>query len=332
MFQRLKNMNSLLSGKHVTVAGSTGFIGTNLVERLVQENAIVRALTHKKEIQVINPKVEYMNVDLMRYEDCMKATSNTDIFIMAAAKSSGAGVMAKNPLAHLTPNIVMNSLTLDACFKNKVKKYCFISSNSVYPLSDKSVVESDATGEFFEAYKVVGEMKLFSERMVEMYVSNSKGAMAGIVLRPGNLYGPFDKFSKEESKVIAALIRRAVEQESPFVVWGDGKDIKDFLYISDFIDTIIKVLSLDNNYVTLNIASGKSVDLRKVIDEIFLATNLSGVPIEFDESKPSMIPKRLINIDLAMNLLSWSPKVSLTEGIQRTVEWFRSTQGTENKK
>ena len=316
-------MKEELRGKRVTVAGATGFIGTNLVDRLVQEGAIVRALTHTKPVRVMKSQVDYMNVDLSNRKDCIKATTDTDIFIMAAANSSGAGVMAKTPLVHLTPNVVMNALSLEACLKNEVKKYCFISSNTVYPASEKYVTETDVTGKFFETYRVVGSMKLFSEQMVEMFSLNSNGAMAGLVIRPGNLYGPFDKFAPNESKVVAALIRRAVNRENPFIVWGDGKDIKDFLYINDFIEALVRSLKLDQSFLTLNIASGVSVELKTVIDQIVRATNIHDLPIRFDESKPTMIPKRLIDISLAKKLLSWSPKVSLVEGIEETVKWFK---------
>ena len=315
-------MNKNLNGKRITVAGATGFIGTNLVESLVSEGAIVRALTHTKPPQIINSQVEYVNADLMRLDDCKAVTIDTDIFVMAAANSSGAAVMAKNPLAHLAPNVVMNALTLESCLLNGVKKYCFISSNTVYPSSENPVTEHDATGEFFESYRIVGDMKLFSERMVKNYCMYSKGAMDGIILRPGNLYGPFDKFSKEESKVIPALIRRAVERENPFVVWGDGKDIKDFLYITDFVSALIQSLKSNDPFTILNISYGESVGLKEVIEEILIATNSSDLTIEFDKSKPSMIPKRLISNELAKKFLSWQPKNSLSTGIDLTVKWY----------
>lgn len=315
-------MNNNLKGKRITVAGATGFIGTNLIEGLVSVGAIVRGVIHKKSPQIINSQVEYVKADLMHLDDCHEVAVNTDIFVMAAANSSGAAVMAKNPLSHLASNVVMNALTLEACLLNGVKKYCFISSNTVYPYSEAAMSETDTTGEFFESYRVVGDMKLFSERMVRNFCEFSNGAMNGVIIRPGNLYGPFDKFSKEESKVIPALIRRAIERENPFIVWGDGKDIKDFLYIEDFVEALIRSLNLDEPIMTLNIAYGESVLLKKVIEEILVATNSSDLHIKFDKTKPSMIPKRLINNELARKKLSWEPKYPLNTGIDLTVKWY----------
>ncbi len=317
-------MKQFLRGKHITVAGASGFIGTNLVERLVEEGALVRALIHKKNPQILNPKVEYMKVDLTEQEDCWKSAQDTEIFVMAAANSSGAGVMNKDPLVHLTSNVVMNTLTLEACSKSKVNKYCFISSNTVYPPSDLEMRETDVTGTFFETYKIVGEMKWFSEKMVQMHCEKSKNNMQGLILRPGNLYGPFDKFSPEESKVIPALIRRALEREMPFLVWGDGKDVKDFLFIDDFIEAAVKGIALQKTFLILNVSYGSSIELKQVISEVLNATNYFDAIIKFDESKPAMIPKRFISNKMAVELLKWKPNMPLSEGIQKTTAWYEN--------
>ena len=95
-------------------------------------------------------------------------------------------------------------------------------------------------------------MKQFSELMCKMYSQKIKKPMETLIIRPGNLYGPFDKFTLKESKVIAALIRRSLEKENPFNVWGDGSDIKDFLYIDDFIEGMLMAcLKRDKQYCCL---------------------------------------------------------------------------------
>ena len=111
-------------------------------------------------------------------------------------------------------------------------------------------------------------MKRFSELMCEMYAEKIKVPMSTVVVRPGNLYGPFDKFTWKESKVIAALIRRAVERQDPFVVWGDGMDVKDFLYVDDFVDGLLLAFEHAQTYQPLNIASGQPVTIREVLNAI----------------------------------------------------------------
>ena len=87
--------------------------------------------------------------------------------------------------------------------------------------------------------------------------------MTTIIVRPGNLYGPYDKFDIEKSKVIASLIRKVVEKQNPINVWGDGEDLKDFLYIDDFIDGLNKIVFDLNEFDIINLASVKVSQLRK---------------------------------------------------------------------
>lgn len=313
-----------LRGKAITVAGASGFVGQNLVSRLLSVGAKVRAITHQTQVAEKLPGVEYVNADLMTSDGADLAAKGSEIFVMAAATSSGAAVMANSPLSHLVPNVVMNALTLEASMRAGVEQYCFLSSNTVYPPGDKPMTESDATGDFFESYEVVAGMKFYSEKMAEFFSSKGHYPMRVLIIRPGNLYGPHDKFAEGKSKVIPALIKRAVAGENPFTVWGDGQDIKDFLYIDDFVEATVRALSLDSRFEIMNIASGNSVRLQQVIEAILELSGNTGAEVRYDRSKPSMIPVRHIDISHAREKLGWAPKVSLETGLGKTIEWYRT--------
>jgi GDP-L-fucose synthase len=313
---------NLFSGKRVLVAGGSGFVGTHLTKKLHTLGAIVRSTFHDKGLQQEIEGVEYLKVNLLNSEDCLAATKDIDFVFMCAANSSGAEVMDKTPLIHLTPNVVMNSQMLSAAYENQVEKFCFISSNTVYPLTDFAVTENDVTGEFFEKYFIVGWMKRFSEIMCEMYATKIKQPMDILVVRPGNLYGPFDKFNKSESKVIAALIRRAIEKQNPFEVWGDGLDLKDFLYIDDFIEGMLKAFAIDKKFTVLNIASGIPITIKEVLEKILEVTGHAQAKVVFDTTKPTMIPIRLINISAINEATGWKPKVGMSDGLRQTVDWY----------
>ena len=307
------------------VAGAAGFVGTHLTQRLVSSGAIVRGTIHNSNplLEIIG--VEYVRTNLETTIDCDLVTKNIDYVFMCAANSSGAEVMTKTPLVHLTPNVIMNSQILAASYANNVKKFCFISSNTVYPLTDFAVSEEDVTGEFFEKYFIVGWMKRFSELMCEMYATKVNKPMPTLIVRPGNLYGPFDKYKKKESKVIAALIRRAFEKENPFEVWGDGEDIKDFLFIDDFIDALLETFPRTSDFDIFNIASGVPITIKEVLKHIIDISNNGVIEVNFDTTKPTMIPKRMIDISKINKLIGWYPKTSISQGLKLTFDWYANT-------
>jgi len=315
--------SNFYSGKRILVAGGSGFVGTHLTSHFTNLGAHVRSTFHSKEPRQRIGSVEYVSADLMNSEDCKRVTRDVDYVFMAAANSSGAAVMERTPLVHLTPNLIMNAQMLEASYENSVSRFCFISSNTVYPLTDFAVKESDANFEYFDKYFIVGWMKRFSEIMCEMYSNNIKCPMETVTIRPGNLYGPFDKFNNAESKVIAALIRRAIEGEDPYTVWGDGLDIKDFLYIDDFIEGLLLAFEKAKDFDPINVASGKPVTIGEVIQVILRATGHTSASVAYDETKPSMIPKRMIDISKIIDMAGWQPKTDLASGIAETVSWYR---------
>lgn len=316
------NNHNYYESKNILVTGAAGFIGTNLINKLVKTKANIIGTIHEREPQHRQESVKYIECDLTKYEDCMSALKDVDYVFMTAANSSGAEVMDTKPLDHLTPNILMNTNMLSAAYENNVNKFCFISSNTVYPLTDRAVKEGDVNYEFYEKYFIVGWMKRFTEIMCEMYSLKIKKPMPVVIVRPGNIYGPYDKFSWRESKVIAALIRKAIEKKDPFEVWGDGNDIKDFIYIDDFIDALIAVFEKSNNFDVVNIASGKEVSIKEILNVILDKTSYANANIKYNIDKPTMIPIRLICIDKLTSLTSWHQKIDLDEGIKKTVEWY----------
>lgn len=309
--------------KNILIAGASGFIGTHLTKKLSELGAnVIGSYLNRRPVQEIS-NVKFIKADFTKYEDCLNATKNIDYVFMVAANTSGAAVMEKKPLAHLTPNVVMNSQILAASYENNISKFCFISSNTVYPVTDFPVKEEDVNYEFFSKYFVVGWMKLFSEMMSKMYAKHIKKPMKTLVIRPGNLYGPNDKYTWKESKVIAALIRKSVERHDPFLVWGDGNDLKDFLYIDDFIEALVRSFEIIEDFEAINIASSIPVTIKEVLNVILEKDNNQSANIKYDTSMPTMIPKRLINTDKIRKKCNWRPQITLEEGLKSTIDWYK---------
>ena len=317
----------MLRNAHVLVAGGTGFVGINLIQRLLGLGANVTATLHRRDPVLKDERIRYVRGDLRHQEDCAAAVQGADYVFMCAANTSGAAVMAKTPLAHLTPNILMNVSMLDAAYEARVQKFLFISSNTVYPLTDYPVKEDDVTNEFYEKYFIVGWMKRFTEIVCEMYATRIAKPMEVCVVRPANIYGEFDDFEWETSHVIPALVRKVVERHNPLEVWGDGNDLKEFIYVQDFIDGMLLAMEKIDEFEPINIATGRPCTVKDVLGTLLKVDNYRDARVVFDTSKPTMIPKRLIDVSKAEAKLGFHAKVSLEEGLRKTVTWYRASVG-----
>jgi len=248
----------------VLVAGGSGFIGVNLINRLLLEGARVRATVHRKPPVITDERIEYVNCDLTRMEDCRKAVSGMDYVFMCAANTSGAAVMASTPLVHVTPNILMNSQILEAAYFARVKKFVWMSSNAAYPPSGDRPVKEDEmfNGDPYDTYFGVAWMKRYTEILCRLYSEKLKDPMTTVVLRPSNIYGPYDDFEFETSHVMAALIRRVVERHDPFEVWGTGDDVRVWIYIDDFIDAMMLAAEKIDSFNPVNICLGQGYSIK----------------------------------------------------------------------
>ena len=307
----------------VLVTGGSGFIGTNYLKFVNKKDYKIKATYYENENFYKVENIEYVKSNLENLSECKEICKNIDIVIMCAANSSGAAIMERTPLVHLTPNIRMNLNMLEAAYEAGIKKFVFISSNTVYPHVDYAVKENDTNYKFFEKYHVVGWMKKFTEEVCEIYSNKIKNKMTTIVIRPGNLYGPHDKFDEEKSKVIASLIRKIVEKQDPIIVWGDGNDLKDFLYIEDFVRALDKIVENINNYQVLNIASGKGITIKEILKKIITIENAEYLNIKFDLTKPTMIPKRLIDISKSKEIINFEPSINMQDGLRKTIDWYK---------
>lgn len=318
-------MNNFFEGKKVLVAGGTGFIGVNLIKRLLSLNADITATIHKKEPILIDGRIKYKRCDLTKIEDCKEVIENIDYVFMCAANTQGAAVLDKNPLIHVTPNILMNSQMLESAYFAKVKKFLWIGSSTGYPPTNNRPVKEEEmmNKDPYDKYFCVGWMKRYTEVLCRMYSEKLKNPMVTVVLRPTNIYGEYDKFDFETSHVFAALIRRVVERHNPIEVWGTGDDVRDLIYVDDFIDVILLAMEKINLYNPINVGFGKGYTIKELLKMMLEVDEYTNAKVVFDPSKPSTIPIRLVDITKAETVLGFKPKTDLKEGIRKTIKWYR---------
>ena len=154
--------------------------------------------------------------------------------------------------------------------------------------------------------------------------------MTTIIIRPANIYGPHDDFEWETSHVVPALIRKTVERRDPIEVWGDGNDVKDLIYVDDFVEGILLAMEKINTFDTINIGTGRAVTVKDVLKAALEAGNYQNAKITFNPSKPTMIPFRMLDVSKSEKELDFKAGTSLKEGIKKTVEWFKDNYRKNN--
>jgi len=316
------------SGSKVLVTGSTGLIGANLVKKLLALDTNIKATYHIRPPIIIDDRIEYIRCDLTNFEDCKKIVKDVDYVFMCAANTSGAAAIARNPMQHVTSNIVMNSQMLEAAYLAFVEKFIWISSSVVYsPSDDVPVKESEfLQSDPYESYYTSGWMKRYTEVLCRTYSEKLQRRMPCVVIRPSNVYGPYDKFDFETSHAAAALIRRVVERQDPIIVWGDGNDVRDLVFVDDLVEAILLAAQKIASYDPVNVGLGKGYTIRSILEALIEIDDYKNARILFDPSKPSTIPIRLLNIEKAKNILGFYPKVDIFEGLRKTLKWYRESR------
>lgn len=316
---------SFYKDRRVLVAGSTGLVGMALTRRLAAAGARVRATVHTTPPSERYPGVEYVQADLLKKEDCRRVAEGMEFMFLAAASTFGAAVTAKTPLALVTPNIILNALMLESAYFSKMRKVLWLSSTTGYPdTGARPVREEEMFGEDpYDGYYAVGWMKRYTEILCRMYSAKMNPSMCVQVVRPTNIYGPFDKFDLEKSHVLAALIRKVVERHRPIEVWGDGEDIRDLIYIDDFAEACLSVLEKSGGYDPVNIGLGKGYAVKEMLRIVCEADGYKDPPIVFQPERPRMIPIRLVDITKAETLYQFKAKIDLPDGVRRTIEWYK---------
>ena len=309
----------------ILITGGSGLVGQNLTARLIKEGYTnLRVNLHKRGVRTKYEDVEYTHHDLQTYEGCMGATKDVGIVFHAAASTSNAVDTVVDPLAHVTPNVAMNNFLIDSAWRNEVKHYVFISSNTVYPpKGDEPVVETDFLfDEPYPVYFPVGWMKRYAEVQCELYAKYLPRTMKCTVIRPANLFGPHDKYDFNKCHVTPATIRKVADKMDPIPVWGDGSELRDLLYIEDFVEALQVVIENETEmFQTYNVSSNKVYTVNKVL-EIMRAIGEHEVPTEYIKGKPSMIPTRKIDSNKIKEKLGWEAKTTIQNGLRLSYDWY----------
>ena len=296
-------------------------MGSHFVEQLLDLGARVRITVHERPMRIKDPRIETVPADLTSLEDCLEALRGVQYVFHAAGAVSAAGVTASNPMSAITTNLILTARVLEAAVGAGVERILVFSSSTGYPVTDHPVKEDEMwTGPTHPSYFGYGWMRRYLERISEFVVSRSPVKVA--LVRPTAVYGRWDNFDPVTGHVIPALIRRAVDKEDPYVVWGTGDEVRDFLHITDLVRGCLLMMERHAVCDPVNIGYGGTVTIREIVQNTLRAAGHEKAEVVFDATKPTTIPFRMVDTSKAKELLGFEPKISFEDGLRDTVEWY----------
>ena len=321
----------------VLVTGGAGFIGSHLVKRLVSLGADVHVvdnlwrgnldnLAGAKGEPLLDLKDKFKRIDLCDRNQCIEHIRNFDMVFHLADIVAGVDYVFSNELMIFQNNIAINTNTLAACIANKIPKYIYVGTACSYPkhLQMQDSVTTLTEDQTYPAYpeSAYGWSKLMGEYEAELAMKEKLLEVA--ILRFHNVYGPNASYEKKRSQVIPSLIKKAIDYPSePFVVYGNGKQYRDFIYVDDVIEALLLASEKGGNQGVIQIGSEIPTSIKCLAETV---ANISGknIRIQYDESKPTGDIGRISNCERARQILGWQAKTALEEGVKRTYDWIRT--------
>jgi GDP-L-fucose synthase len=306
-----------LKGKKVLVTGGTGLIGQQLIKLLKQEGANIRIVSLDNNA-LVPSDVEFMQLDLMNFDNCKKACENVDIVFNLIGIKTSPKIIKEKPANIFVSYLRFNTNIIEAARQSNVQWFLYVSTIGVYSPTD-IMSEDELWNGFPSKHDWYGG---WAKRMGEMQLETYKiqyGLNNYSIIRPANVYGPYDDFS-ETSMVIPSLIKRIYNKENPYIVWGDGTSIRDFIYSEDVAKAMIFAVSNEINE-PLNVGSGQGISIKDLVNTAIEISDYKP-EIIWDTSKPSGDKQRILNTK-KLNDYGFLPSISLKEGLTRTLEWYK---------
>lgn len=317
--------------KKLLVCGSTGFIGRNTAEAFAADGSFEVYGTYFRSKPLENAGISMIKADLTDKDDVLKAIEGKEIVIQAAAATSGAKDIMSRPHYHVTDNAVMNALIFRAAFEQKVSHLIFPSCTTMYASSGDPIKETDfdANKEIFSGYFGGAWTKIYNEKMCEFF--SRHGETKFTVARHSNIYGPYDKYDLERSHFFGATVTKVMtaKEGGKITVWGEGKEERDLLYVSDLVDFFrLAIAEQSDRFALVNVGCGRSYSIDELVRKI-IALSGKKLLVEYDKIQPSIKTKIRLDPGKAEKMFGWTPKTGLDAGIRKTINWYKEHYGAQ---
>lgn len=297
------------------MAGHAGLAGSAIVRRLGAlgfSNLITR--THAE-------------LDLRRQQqvEAFFDAARPEVVFLAAARVGGIHANSTRPGDFIGENLLIQTHVIEACRRFGTRKLVFLGSSCIYPrLAPQPMDEAqllagplEPTNEWYAIAKIAGL------KMCQAY--RRQFGLDAITLMPTNLYGPHDNFSREDSHVLPALLRRfhdaRTERLPAVTLWGTGTPRREFMHADDFADAAVFLMERYGDEAPINVGRGDDVTILELASTIREVVGYEG-ELSFDRSKPDGAPRKLLDVS-RLRALGWSARIELRAGIEQTYRWLK---------
>ena len=316
------------------VTGGASFIGSHLVDALVDRGASVRVVDNLSSGRVDNlrahldkGRIEFIDGDLADPPVAEEAVRGINVVFHLAADHGGRGYVDLHQVACAT-NLVLDGVVFKACRKAGVEKVVYASSGCVYPnhiQTDPGQVlylTEDMVGPPYDADNLYGWAKLMAEMTLRSYYTEA--GMKSACCRYFTVYGN----RGHENHAVIAMIARAFVKQNPYVVWGTGEQIRNWTHVSDIVSgTILAAEKIDDG-TAVNLGTMERTRVIDAAREVLRYTN-HRADIELHPEMSTGPLNRVVDNALARRLLGWEPRVKFMDGLHRTADWYFSSKDRE---
>ena len=309
-------MASPLQGKRIVVTGGAGFLGRAVCQRL---NALGAS-------EVLIPRRAEFDLTTEKAVDRLYKEMRPQIVLHLAAEVGGIGANMMNPGRYFYANMAMAMHLIEGARRYGVEKFLQTGTICAYPKFTPVPFQEENLWNGYpeETNAPYGIAKKAAMVMLDAY-RIQYGLKSAYVL-PVNLYGPHDNFDLQTSHVIPALIRKCVEAQRARALhiecWGNGSASREFLYVDDAADGLVRAAEVMNVPEPMNLGTGNEITIRNLVELIAKLCDFHG-EIRWDITKPDGQPRRCLDTKRAQERLGWQAKVGFEDGLKRTIEWFR---------
>jgi len=308
-----------IQNKRILVTGGSGFLGSHVVARL-------RAIGCRN---IITPRSA--ECDLTRESDVLRLLQKErpEVVLHLAAKVGGIGANRKFPGTFLYHNLIMGTHLIEASRQYAVEKFVMVGTICSYPkFTPVPFKEEDLWNGYPEEtnapYGLAKKMLL-----AQLQAYKQEFGFNGVNVMLVNLYGPNDNFDLESSHVIPALIRKCIEAkergDKVMTVWGTGKPTREFLYVEDAAEALIRAAEVLETAEPVNVGSGTEISIGDLITVIAEKTGFKG-ELKFDPNMPDGQPRRCLDVTRAKALLGFEAKTSFAVGLEKTINWYLASR------